>query len=914
VQKGVNVARSGVNAVRGQVSEFSRGIVEETAVPGFASKTDALVSGLPAKYAESVENLRKFTQDLAGAPNKGLATISANKIDRTIANLTSALQDSGYSPEKIADIMSEFKESTGDILAAQEKSRTFAKSGSPMLAKYYEGQVPKAVERSLSKLDKVDDIVKDVSNVIENVPLTTRAQRAGQKLVQKLPAKGKAFVEGTLDNMSYKQILAAAEETGDPEVIAAVKKGAKAAGLSKGTIAQRLTGAVLGSSGGGTKTNMYRGLKLSNDIDATLSTLGGSIDAPVGRIEQRTLGKWMSKAKNMVDPRTWVGGKAGIVSPGASAAMDIGRGLRYGENLTPIGRGVRALGTGIGRAVKVASPILDPISSLLSVGAKGAEKIGMKTISKGLAKAIPGIGWASLLGDVFRGIDSNWANEHLWKKIFNGKTISEAIWSSGIAKMFQKFFGDDAFQHIRKALTHAFDAFKDLSKLTEEAFGTAIGLIKGLFTGDWDSFKEHLSGMKDSFVSIFKNLGGWLWELVMAGWDFDKKILGAISGAFGGAWDWIKSDEGVAGWPSKIWGFLSGIGKTLSRKWEEVKGWFKDLFKGAWDWISGKDGIAGWPDKIWGFINSIPSKINGLKDALTAVGTNIVDWIATGLKDAASLIEDIPIFGKLVKLGAKGVELLTDLAGSALEKIKRGGDIGPLADDILPGKLTGYGGMQQNAETAWKKLDKAYPQAEFWGGYDRKYHTSKSDHWVGKAFDVHSSVKSMDTMADWLMNNFKSLNLKYVIWQQQINSGSGWRNMKDRGSATANHMDHIHVSTYHTGGLVEKTKLKLNEVPAILQVGERVLSKKDTLWMDELKTLLSRQKQDTTVAAPSISYTGDTDNSTKISVIFEKGAIGEIKDEKDIHKTVDALEKILLEVLHDTRRPKGPTTVTRRLR
>ncbi|EQL27687.1 hypothetical protein BDFG_09519 [Blastomyces dermatitidis ATCC 26199] len=53
------------------------------------------------------------------------------------------------------------------------------------------------------------------------------------------------------------------------------------------------------------------------------------------------------------------------------------------------------------------------------------------------------------------------------------------------------------------------------------------------------------------------------------------------------------------------------------------------------------------------------------------------------------------------------------------------------------------------------------------------------------------------------MNNHKSLNVMYVIWGQKIwNPSNGeaptawenWRDMEDRGSVTANHWDHPHVS------------------------------------------------------------------------------------------------------------------------
>lgn len=51
-----------------------------------------------------------------------------------------------------------------------------------------------------------------------------------------------------------------------------------------------------------------------------------------------------------------------------------------------------------------------------------------------------------------------------------------------------------------------------------------------------------------------------------------------------------------------------------------------------------------------------------------------------------------------------------------------------------------------------------------------------------------------DQIAAWALKNQSRLGVKYVIWRQRINSGSGWRSMSDRGSTTANHYDHVHIS------------------------------------------------------------------------------------------------------------------------
>lgn len=51
-----------------------------------------------------------------------------------------------------------------------------------------------------------------------------------------------------------------------------------------------------------------------------------------------------------------------------------------------------------------------------------------------------------------------------------------------------------------------------------------------------------------------------------------------------------------------------------------------------------------------------------------------------------------------------------------------------------------------------------------------------------------------DQIAAWALKNQDKLGVKYVIWKQRINMGSGWRAMEDRGSITENHYDHVHIS------------------------------------------------------------------------------------------------------------------------
>jgi hypothetical protein len=74
------------------------------------------------------------------------------------------------------------------------------------------------------------------------------------------------------------------------------------------------------------------------------------------------------------------------------------------------------------------------------------------------------------------------------------------------------------------------------------------------------------------------------------------------------------------------------------------------------------------------------------------------------------------------------------------------------------------------------------------------------DHPLGRAVDIMVSGSMGWDVADFVRAHYAELGVTYVIYSQHIWSvergGEGWRAMSDRGSTTANHYDHVHVSTY----------------------------------------------------------------------------------------------------------------------
>ena len=81
-----------------------------------------------------------------------------------------------------------------------------------------------------------------------------------------------------------------------------------------------------------------------------------------------------------------------------------------------------------------------------------------------------------------------------------------------------------------------------------------------------------------------------------------------------------------------------------------------------------------------------------------------------------------------------------------------------------------------------------------------------SDHPSGRAIDVMTTDQPDalgDEVAAFFQANAANMGVKYVIWKQRIwhtgKAANDWKPMEDRGDATANHFDHVHVS-FNSGG------------------------------------------------------------------------------------------------------------------
>lgn len=90
----------------------------------------------------------------------------------------------------------------------------------------------------------------------------------------------------------------------------------------------------------------------------------------------------------------------------------------------------------------------------------------------------------------------------------------------------------------------------------------------------------------------------------------------------------------------------------------------------------------------------------------------------------------------------------------------------------------------------------AFPQVQDYLGWG-----ARSEHDTGNAIDVmvYGDKALGDRIAAWAQAHAGELDLYDILWYHRIwtpvRASEGWRTFADRGSATANHMDHVHLGT-----------------------------------------------------------------------------------------------------------------------
>lgn len=117
-------------------------------------------------------------------------------------------------------------------------------------------------------------------------------------------------------------------------------------------------------------------------------------------------------------------------------------------------------------------------------------------------------------------------------------------------------------------------------------------------------------------------------------------------------------------------------------------------------------------------------------------------------------------------------------------------DTSPVRVSGVSAKCSGLG-LTSRAAVLCTAVQKKFGLSSIGG-----YRPNAGEHSTGQAIDFMIGSSSQgDAIAAFVQANVGTYNVKYLIWQQRYWApGEGWSTMEDRGSPTANHMDHVHVT------------------------------------------------------------------------------------------------------------------------
>jgi hypothetical protein len=104
-------------------------------------------------------------------------------------------------------------------------------------------------------------------------------------------------------------------------------------------------------------------------------------------------------------------------------------------------------------------------------------------------------------------------------------------------------------------------------------------------------------------------------------------------------------------------------------------------------------------------------------------------------------------------------------------------------------------GVSGNVVAVHRAVCANFPEITTYGDF-----RGDGEHAEGRALDIMVSGDRGWEVAEFVRANYAELGVEYVMYAQKIwsvdRSSEGWRYVEDRGSDTANHYDHVHVTTY----------------------------------------------------------------------------------------------------------------------
>jgi hypothetical protein len=125
----------------------------------------------------------------------------------------------------------------------------------------------------------------------------------------------------------------------------------------------------------------------------------------------------------------------------------------------------------------------------------------------------------------------------------------------------------------------------------------------------------------------------------------------------------------------------------------------------------------------------------------------------------------------------------------------RSGGSGGDVDATCTNGSTVPAGVSPNIVKVHEAVCANFPEITTYGTF-----RGDGEHAQGLAIDCMTSGSRGWEVAEFVRAHYAELGVNYIMYSQRIwsveRSSEGWRYVEDRGSATANHYDHVHVTTY----------------------------------------------------------------------------------------------------------------------
>jgi hypothetical protein len=371
----------------------------------------------------------------------------------------------------------------------------------------------------------------------------------------------------------------------------------------------------------------------------------------------------------------------------------------------------------------------------------------------------------------------------------------------------------------------------------------AISAAWAVISPVWNAIKTGLSALGQAGKYVFDTVLIPIWHNLELAAGGAWALMQPIFNMFASVWHTV-ADAATAFWQGAIVPVWEGVKGAFSAGWqaiqpvfEQIKGAFqgvKDFVSTVWSGLAGIvksafDGVIGavkgplhW---LGGVLQKVPLKIGPVEIPGAQAAKDLGNTLAgLAMGGVAGRDKRGRLFGpgtgtsdSILGVDAAGRPTALVSTGEGVVKadaMKRGGGAAvvdalnrgaSLADLIRVPRAAG--GLNPGADWIKSQVQKLWPQITNIGGY--RPPDGYNEHSSGNALDImipdptSAEGKALgDAVAAWITENAEALGLTHFIWQQRIfkagdKTGSP---MEDRGSPTANHMDHVHAWFQKGGG------------------------------------------------------------------------------------------------------------------